>query len=62
MKVYTEEEQQQANIPLSREDRRLLLGATIRLLAHRFSCGQPIFQGDVLRTASLADDVSERAA
>ncbi len=62
MRVYTEEEKQQANTPMSSEDRRLLLGANLRLLTHRFSCGQPIFQDDVIRTASLADDAMERAA
>jgi hypothetical protein len=62
MRVYTEEEKQQANTQMSSEDRRLLLGANLRLLAHRFSCGRPIFQDDVIRTASLADDAMERAA
>lgn len=47
---------------LSRADRRLLLGASLRLLGRRFISGKPISQVDVLRVASLADDVSERAA
>jgi hypothetical protein len=46
---------------LSSSDRRLLLGASLRLLGHRFICGKPILQDDVMRVASLADDV-ERAA
>lgn len=44
------------------EDRRLLLGASIRLLGRRFSCGKPVLYDDVIRVASLADDVMERAA
>lgn len=36
--------------------RRLLLGASIRLLGDRFRCGQPILQGDLLRLSQLADD------
>ena len=39
-----------------------MLGASLRLLGHRFTCGKPILQGDVLRVASLADDSMERAA
>jgi hypothetical protein len=46
---------------LTPEDRRLLLGASIRLLGHRYAIGKPILQDDVIRVASLADDV-ERAA
>jgi hypothetical protein len=49
-------------IPLARANRRLLLGASLRLLGHRFISGKPIFQADVLRVASLADDAVERAA
>lgn len=49
-------------IPLNRADRRLLLGASLRLLGHRFVLGKPILEVDVLRVASLADDVMERAA
>jgi len=41
---------------ISREDRRLLLGASIRLLGHRFSCGKLILRDDLLRVSSLADD------
>jgi hypothetical protein len=48
--------------PLAREDRRLLLGASLRLLGHRFICGKPILQDDVIRMASLADDAREHAA
>ena len=49
-------------IPLSRTDRRLLLGASLRVLQDRFSHGRPIFQSDVLRVATLADDAREHAA
>jgi len=42
---------------LTRADRRLLLGASLRLLAVKFSHGRPILQNDVLRLAPLADDV-----
>lgn len=48
--------------PLTAEGRRLLLGASIRLLGRRFSCGRPIFREDVLRVARLADDAPECAA
>lgn len=41
---------------LTSEDRRLLLGASIRVLDRRFTCGKPISKGDVLRVALLADD------
>lgn len=47
---------------ISRADRRLLLGASLRLLARRFSVGQPISQDDVIRAASLADDAMGQAA
>lgn len=57
-----DESQRNASAPLSPEDRRLLLGASLRLLGHRFTCGKSILQGDVLRVASLADDAMERAA
>lgn len=46
---------------LTRADRRLLLGASLRLLGHRFSSGKPIFRNDVIRAASLADDVENAA-
>jgi hypothetical protein len=49
-------------ISLSRPDRRLLLGASLRVLQDRFSHGRPIFQSDVLRVATLADDAKEQAA
>jgi hypothetical protein len=48
--------------PLTPEDKRLLLGASLRLLGHRFTCGKPILQDDVIRVALLADDAVERAA
>jgi hypothetical protein len=48
--------------PLTPEDKRLLLGASLRLLGHRFVCGKPILRDDVIRVASLADNAAERAA
>jgi hypothetical protein len=53
---------QQHETLVSPEDRRLLLGASLRLLGRRFSCGKAILQADVVRMASLADDVTEHAA
>jgi hypothetical protein len=53
---------QAGEVELSRCDRRLLLGSSLRLLRHRFVCGKPILRDDVLRVASLADDARERAA
>jgi hypothetical protein len=50
-----------SELSLTRTHRRLLLGASLRLLGRRFSCGKPILQEDVARVASLADDVMERA-
>lgn len=47
---------QNHQIPLSFKDRRLLLGASLRLLAHRCAHGKPILEDDVIRVASLADD------
>jgi len=47
---------------LSPADRRLLLGASLRLLSYRFTSGKPISQADVLHVASLADDAGGRAA
>ena len=47
---------QNHQIPLSFKDRRLLLGASLRLLAHRCTHGMPILMDDVIRVASLADD------
>lgn len=47
---------------LTPSDRRLLLGASLRLLAARFSHGRPIFQSDVIHVSSLCDDAAERAA
>lgn len=47
---------------LSPEDRRLLLGASLRLLGHRFHMGKSILQDEVIRVATLADDAQERSA
>jgi hypothetical protein len=51
-----------SNFSLAPEDRRLLLGASLRLLGRRFSCGKPILQSDVIRVVSLADDAVGLAA
>jgi hypothetical protein len=40
----------------SRPDRRLLLGASIRVLQDRFVHGRPICRDDIVRVAALADD------
>jgi len=56
------ESRQERKEVLTANDRRLLLGASLRLLGRRFSHDQPIFHDDVIRMASLADDASERAA
>jgi hypothetical protein len=40
---------------LSSKDCRLLLGASLRLLVHRFSCGQSIYRDDLIRLVSLVD-------
>jgi hypothetical protein len=45
---------------LSPCERRLLLGANLRLLLRRLACGQYVFQGDLIRAASLADDAAPR--
>jgi hypothetical protein len=49
-------ESSQHQTPLTAEDRRLLLGASFRLLGRRYANGKPIFSDDVIRVASLADD------
>jgi hypothetical protein len=46
-------------IPLSREDRRRLLGASIRLLAYRHAAGKRISKQDVSRIALFADPEPE---
>jgi hypothetical protein len=54
--TLTLEPSQDGTLNISFEDRRLLLGASIRLLGSRFAIGQPIFRDDLVRVASLADD------
>jgi hypothetical protein len=44
---------------LSRSDRRILLGASLRLLLRRLASGRPVFRSDVVRAAALADDAGE---
>lgn len=41
---------------LSWEDRRILLGANLRLLSHRLRHGIPVLTGDITRMVGLADD------
>jgi hypothetical protein len=40
---------------LKYSDKRLLLGASLRLLLRRFNSGQPVFRTDLIRLASLGD-------
>jgi hypothetical protein len=54
MRLYTNREGQQFSISLSSEDRRVLLDASLRSLIARCRHGQPIFQDDLVRLASLA--------
>jgi hypothetical protein len=46
---------------ISLEDRRCLLGASLRLLSRRFSLGQKILRDDLVRLAAYADDVNLQA-
>jgi len=41
---------------LTPSDRRLVLGASLRLLVRRFSTGKPIVRDDLVRLAKFADD------
>ena len=43
-------------IPLTREDRRRLLGASLRILDYRHRAGKRISREDVTRIAFFADD------
>lgn len=68
MELYTEDvAESQSGHPtaglncLSRADRRLLLGGSLRILVYRFACGKPILELDLLRIASFSDDASGRA-
>jgi len=54
-----EPRQDSNQIELTAGARRLLLGASLRLLGHRFSRGQLILRDDLLRAATLADDAPE---
>jgi hypothetical protein len=60
-KLAPELQPRQDDVFIALADRRILLGASLRLLGHRFSRGQPICRDDVTRIAALADDASERA-
>jgi hypothetical protein len=42
--------------PISTSDKRLLLGATLRLLGHKFVLGKRISREELLHAASLADE------
>jgi hypothetical protein len=48
--------------PITLGARRLLLGASIRLLTNRFNCGLPVLQEDLLRLGRLADDAIHRVS
>jgi hypothetical protein len=67
MSVYIEDRTEQDHkarqdhLPLTRTDRRLLLGSSLRLLCRRFTCGKPIFHDDVIRLAALTDDAEQAA-
>jgi len=52
------ESRQERNEVLTTADRRLLLGASIRLLGHRCTCGKPILRNDILRLTDFADDIA----
>ncbi len=41
---------------LNAEDRRLWLGSTLRYLACRYGCGQPVLRRELLLLEHLADD------
>jgi hypothetical protein len=47
---------------ISRKDRRLLLGSSLRLLRRRFTLGKRILKSDLIRVTSFADDSQEWAA
>lgn len=49
-------------IPLTREERRRLLGASIRLLGYRHAAGKKISRADVERVVLFADDVETETA
>ena len=51
-----ESSQENDSAILTPEDRRLLLGASLRLLGYRYVYRKPILQDDVIRVASLTDD------
>jgi hypothetical protein len=52
----------EAQTAIADEDRRVLLGASLRLLARKFSSGQPISRDDFVRVATFADDNVEDVA
>jgi hypothetical protein len=45
---------------LSWQDRRILLGANLRLLSHRLRHGFPVLTGDISRMVGLADDADHK--
>jgi hypothetical protein len=48
-------------IPLNHSDRRLLLGAGLRLFLGRLRRGLPILRNDMLRLSALADDAGRNS-
>ncbi|HXT26792.1 MAG TPA: hypothetical protein VN749_18385 [Candidatus Eisenbacteria bacterium] len=61
MEVYevhsgSQEAQQFDPDGLDAEGRRLFLGAMLRHVTRRYSCGQRVLRGDLRRLVALADD------
>ena len=52
---------QEASCTLSRQDRRMLLGANLRLLSNRLRHGFPVLRGDISRMVVFADDADRNA-
>jgi hypothetical protein len=46
---------------LSWEDRRIPLGANLRLLSHRLRHGFPVLSSDISQMVALADDADHNA-
>jgi hypothetical protein len=56
LKLGTRQAKHTSGTRLRAADRRLLLGASLRLLARRYTCGKRISKNDVMRVARFADD------
>ena len=52
---------QEASCTLSRQDRRTVLGANLRLLSQRVRHGIPVLRGDISRMVVFADDADRNA-